>query len=29
MRNYGNKARAVERKRLQNEETEEEKNALS
>ena len=28
-RNYGNKARGVERKRFQNEETEEEKNALS
>ena len=29
VRNYGNKARAVERRRLQNEETEEKKNALS
>ena len=29
VRNYGNKARGVERGRLQNEETEEEKNALS
>ena len=28
-RNYGNKARGVERRRLQNEENEEEKNALS
>ena len=28
-RNYGNKARGIERRRLQNEEPEEEKNALS
>ena len=29
VRNYGNKARGVERKKIQNKETEEEKNALS